>query len=80
MATQAPVLIESSDLSGAFPRLSYERIRALETVGQRRRVEPGDVLYREGDGTCDFLVILERRVALERLLQEARSAAEPVHH
>ena len=40
------------------------QIKALETVGERRRVEPGDVLYREGDGNCDFFVILEGKVAV----------------
>lgn len=64
MATQAPALTESPDLSGAFPRLSDEQIKALETVGERRRVEPGDVLYREGVGNCDFFVILEGKVAV----------------
>jgi thioredoxin reductase (NADPH) len=64
MATQTPVLTESPDLYGAFPRLSDEQIRALETVGERRRVEPGDVLYREGDGNCDFFVVLEGKVAV----------------
>ena len=51
-------------LYGAFPRLSDEQIAALETVGERRRVKPGDVLYREGDGNCDFFVILEGKVAV----------------
>ena len=64
MATQASVLTESPDLYGAFPRLSDEQIRALETVGEHRRVGPGDVLYREGDGNCDFFVILEGKVAV----------------
>ncbi len=66
MAAQASVLTEAPDLYGAFPRLSDEQIRALETVGEHRRVEPGDVLYREGDGNCDFFVILEGKVAAGR--------------
>ena len=64
MATHAPAPTESPDLYGAFPRLSDEQIKALEMVGERRRVQPGDVLYREGDGNCDFFVILEGKVAV----------------
>jgi thioredoxin reductase (NADPH) len=61
----APVaLTESPDLLGAFPRLSDEQIAPLEAVGERRRVKWGDVLYREGDGNCDFFVILDGKVAV----------------
>ena len=63
-ATQSLGLTESPDVYGAFPRLSDEQIAALETVGERRRVKPGDVLYREGEGNCDFFVILEGKVAI----------------
>ena len=63
-ATQSLALTESPDVYGAFPRLSDEQIAALETVGERRRVKPGDMLYREGDGNCDFFVILEGKVAI----------------
>ena len=63
-ATQSLALTESPDVYGAFPRLSDEQIAALETVGERRRIKPGDVLYREGDGNCDFFVILEGKVAI----------------
>jgi thioredoxin reductase (NADPH) len=63
-ATQSLPPSESPDAYGVFPRLSDEQIAALETVGERRRVKPGDVLYREGDGDCDFFVILEGKVAI----------------
>jgi thioredoxin reductase (NADPH) len=55
---------ETPDLYGAFPRLSEEQIAKLAPFGERRRVEKGDVLYREGDGHCDFFVILEGLVAV----------------
>jgi thioredoxin reductase (NADPH) len=63
-ATEPPALTETPDFYGAFPRLTDEQIAALETVGERRRVQPGDVLYREGDGNCDFFVILDGKVAI----------------
>jgi thioredoxin reductase (NADPH) len=53
---------ESPDPQGAFPRLTDEQIAALATVGTRQRVEVGDVLYREGDGSCDFFVIVSGKV------------------
>ena len=55
---------ETPDLSGAFPRLSNEQIAALARHGQRRRTQPGDVLFRQGDPSCDFFVILEGTVAI----------------
>jgi thioredoxin reductase (NADPH) len=62
--SESTALTETPDLSGAFPRLSDEQIAALSAVGERRRVKPGDVLYREGDGNCDFFVIVEGKVAV----------------
>ena len=63
-ATTSLALTESPDVLGAFPRLSDEQLAALMRVGERRRVRRGDVLFREGDGNCDFFVILEGKVAV----------------
>ena len=63
-ATESSALAESPDHWGAFPRLTAEQIAALSAVGERRQVKAGDVLFREGDGNCDFFVILEGKVAL----------------
>jgi thioredoxin reductase (NADPH) len=63
-ATTSLALTESPDVLGAFPRLSDEQIAALMRVGERRRVRRGDVLFREGDGNCDFFVILDGKVAV----------------
>jgi thioredoxin reductase (NADPH) len=64
---------ESPDLIGAFPRLSDAQIELLESIGERRAVKPGDVLYREGDGNSDFFVILKGKVAvIERSRGEER--------
>jgi len=57
-------LTETPDPYGAFPRLTEEQVAALQTVGERRSVRPGDVLYREGEGSDDFFVILEGKVAV----------------
>ena len=55
---------ETPDLYGAFPRLSQGQIDALTAYGQRRRTETGEVLFREGDPSCDFFVILAGEVVI----------------
>jgi thioredoxin reductase (NADPH) len=57
-------LAETPDLYGAFPRLSDAQIEALAAHGHRRRTQPGEVLFREGDPSCDFFVILAGKVAI----------------
>ena len=54
---------ETPDRDGAFPRLSNAQIRTLAGHGGRRRVEQGEVLFREGDMSYDFFVVLEGKVA-----------------
>jgi thioredoxin reductase (NADPH) len=45
-----------------FPELDESQLAAIATVGTRRRVDVGDFLYREGDVTYDFFVVLSGRV------------------
>ncbi len=54
---------ETPDLQGAYPRLSEAQIAALEPLGQRRTTRPEEILFREGDRDCDFVVILDGHVA-----------------
>ena len=63
-ATDQAPLAETPDLHGAFPRLSDEQIGMLARHGERRRTEPGEVLFREGDERYDFFVVLEGKVAV----------------
>ncbi|MDX6725623.1 MAG: thioredoxin reductase, partial [Baekduia sp.] len=62
--TDSAALNETPDVYGAYPRLTDQQIAALAAVGVPRQVKPGDVLYREGDGGCEFFVIIEGKVAL----------------
>ena len=62
--TDSLALTESPDLYGAYPRLSDDQIGVLSAVGDRRPVKRGEVLYREGEGNCDFFVILDGKVAV----------------
>jgi thioredoxin reductase (NADPH) len=45
-------------------RLTAEQIDLLRREGQVRRVTAGEVLFREGDRTYDFIVVLSGRVAI----------------
>ena len=55
---------ETPDLEGAYPRLNDAQLTTLAEAGQRRAVQPEEILFREGDGDCDFFVIVEGKVAL----------------
>jgi thioredoxin reductase (NADPH) len=55
---------ETPDLHGAYPRLTDDQLRILATYGERRPTQEGDVLFREGDRSCDFYVVLEGAVAI----------------
>ena len=78
-ATEPPALPETPDLYGAYPRLSEAQIQALSRIGERRPMQAGDVLYRQGDATCDFFVILEGLVAVVEELGGADERVIGVH-
>jgi thioredoxin reductase (NADPH) len=46
----------------AFPTLDHDQVAALEALGTRRSIAAGDHLYREGDTTYDFYVVLSGAV------------------
>lgn len=49
---------------GSYPRLTVDQIAILERHGTRRTVEPGDVLFREGDPGYDLFVVLTGRTGI----------------
>ena len=55
---------ETPDLFGAYPRLSEAQIETLLPLGERKPTAVGDVLFRQGDVQCDFIVVLEGTVAI----------------
>ena len=61
---QAEHLAETPDPYGAYPRLDPEQIEALEARGTRRRTAAGEVIFRAGDTSYDFVVVLEGLVAI----------------
>jgi len=48
----------------AFPELDEAEIATLEALGERRSVEPGQYLYREGDASYEFFVVLSGSVEI----------------
>ena len=50
----------------ASPTLDAEALRELAPFGQERAVDVGDVLFRAGDESYDFLVVLEGAVDIVR--------------
>lgn len=57
-------LQETPDIYGAYPRLSDMQIATLETGGERRSVDRGEILVREGTPSEHFYVILSGKVAV----------------
>jgi thioredoxin reductase (NADPH) len=56
-------ITETPDPQGAYPRLSDAQIAALTGQGDRRRTQPGEILFGEGERDCDFYVVLAGHVA-----------------
>jgi thioredoxin reductase (NADPH) len=48
----------------AFPTLDGAQLAALDALGTRRRVEAGELLYREGDASYDFFVMVSGAVQI----------------
>src|SRR6185312_8753491 len=55
---------ETPERDGAFPRLDDEQLDRLRDLGAVREVEPGDVLFAEGDEGSDFFVVQSGSVAI----------------
>jgi thioredoxin reductase (NADPH) len=64
VAGECRELPETPDHHGAFPRLSEDQIATLARHGERRRMEPGEILFREGQRDYDFFVVLAGKVAI----------------
>jgi thioredoxin reductase (NADPH) len=63
MAAKQLPRVETPDQDGAFPRLTEGQLARLSAQGERRRTSEGDVLFREGDPSYDFYVMLQGKVA-----------------
>ncbi|HEX6480990.1 MAG TPA: FAD-dependent oxidoreductase [Ktedonobacteraceae bacterium] len=56
--------LSPADDAIAFPTLDDSKLAVLEALGTRRSVAVGEYLYREGDTTYDFYVILSGAVEI----------------
>jgi CRP-like cAMP-binding protein len=72
-------LPETPDRDGAFPRLTDAQLAVLERAGTRRRVVPGDTLFRAGDPGYEFQVVLSGAVAVVEDLGRADQRVISVH-
>src|ERR671921_514768 len=60
--------------SSRVPKLREDQIEVLMRYGQTRTIEVGEVLFRGGDASSDFMVVLEGEVeAVDDFAGEARS-------
>jgi thioredoxin reductase (NADPH) len=64
MSATSERIVETPDKDGAFPRLTEDQVRRLETEGERRPTQDREVLFREGDERYDFYVVLDGKVAV----------------
>jgi Na+:H+ antiporter, NhaA family len=80
VAAELPAdLPETPDRDGAFPRLTDAQLALLERSGTRRRVVPGDTLFRAGDPGYEFHVVLSGAVAIVEDLGRADQRVISVH-
>ena len=80
VAVELPAdLPETPDRDDAFPRLTDAQLALLERAGTRRRVVPGDTLFREGDPGYEFQVVLSGAVAVVEDLGRAGQRVISVH-
>ena len=57
-------MAEPVDRNGAFPRLNAGQRQRLRAVGRVRAIEPGEVLFRDGDAGYDFFVVESGAIAI----------------
>jgi thioredoxin reductase (NADPH) len=55
---------EPPDQHGAFPRLTGDQRARIRAMGVVRAVEPGELLFHEGDESYDFFVVESGAVAI----------------
>jgi thioredoxin reductase (NADPH) len=56
--------VDPFDSDAAFPRLGEDVVAVLDAAGERRPLVAGEILFRAGDHSSDFFVVLRGRVAV----------------
>src|SRR5580700_1534011 len=62
-----------------FPRLTPAQIERISTIGHRRDVHTGDVLFDVGDQNTSFFVVVSGTVDLVRLIGDREELVTVVH-
>jgi thioredoxin reductase (NADPH) len=57
----SPPLLDGDD-PALFPKLTDRQLELLRPLGSTRRIEQGEVLFRDGDAAYDVMVLLEGQV------------------
>ncbi|SCD80814.1 thioredoxin reductase (NADPH) [Streptomyces sp. DvalAA-14] len=60
----APMPVPTADVYGAYPRLTDDQIAILGSCGQERPVREGEQLFRAGEPSEEFFVVLSGTVAV----------------
>ncbi|SHN27591.1 FAD-dependent oxidoreductase [Actinacidiphila paucisporea] len=60
----SPASAPAADVHGAYPRLTDDQVAILRSCGQQRQVREGDHLFRAGERSEDFFVVLSGTVAV----------------
>ena len=58
-----PPLLDDDD-AALFPKLTEAQVQMLSPHGEIRSMEPGDVLFEQGDSNYDVMVVLEGLVSV----------------
>src|SRR5258708_3390659 len=70
---------ELFDRDAAFPRLGDELLAVLAAVGKPRPLAEGELLFRAGDRSSEFFVVVRGRVAIADGLGSATERVLGVH-
>src|SRR5436190_694404 len=70
---------ELFDRDEAFPRLSDDLIAPLDAAGERRPLTAGEILFKAGDHSSDFYVVLSGRVAIVDAYRTPKERVLGVH-
>ncbi|HEV7252202.1 MAG TPA: FAD-dependent oxidoreductase [Mesorhizobium sp.] len=62
-----------------FPRLSEEMMRRIRAYGQEEALRPGTLVFRRGERSVDFFVVIEGEVEIFDLGREGRPNVFTVH-
>lgn len=63
MGSVLSAVTETPDEHHAFPRFTDQQMHLVAQHGRKRTTVPGEILFRQGDPTCDFIVIVSGLIA-----------------